>query len=66
MYNKILAETTQVLKIWKDLKASVNNTGFILSHFIILLVPEKNEKQVIVFFFKILTEFKLNYKTVQS
>ena len=49
MYNKILAETTQVLKIWKDLKASVNNTGFILSHFIKLLVPEKNENRVIVF-----------------
>ena len=28
----------------KDLKASVNNTGFILSHFIILLVPEKKRK----------------------
>ena len=31
----------------KDLKASVNNAGFVLSYFIILLVLEKSQNQVI-------------------
>ena len=34
----------------KDLKASVNNTGFILIHFIILLVPKKQLKTSHQFF----------------